>query len=272
MTDDIRDRTIRNFGDQWTRYTDNEGYYGSVDLLADMLGPLVGFDDIKGRKVGDIGSGTGRIVLMLLKAGAAHVTAVEPSDAYTVLMENTKDHRHQVVGLRCRGEEIPAGLNLDLVTSIGVLHHIPEPAPVVRAAFMALRPGGRFVVWLYGKEGNTAYLNLVLPLRRVTTHLPHFVVAGLSHALNVALGGYIALCRALPLPLHRYMTEVIGPFSWRKRMLVIFDQLQPAFAKYYTRNEAYRLLADQGFNDIQVHHRHGYSWTVVGTRPGSQNA
>lgn len=269
MTEELRDRTIRNFGDQWTRYTDNEGYYGSVDLLADMFGPLVGLDEVKGRKVGDIGSGTGRIVLMLLKAGAAHVTAVEPSDAYDVLMENTREHRDKVTGLRCRGEEIPAGLDLDLVTSMGVLHHIPEPAAVVRATLQAVRPGGRFVVWLYGREGNGAYLNLVLPLRSVTTHLPHAVVAGLSHALNVALGGYIALCRVLPLPLHRYMKEVIGPFSWRKRVLVIFDQLQPAFAKYYTRDEAYRLLADQGFTDVRLHHRHGYSWTVVGTRPGS---
>ena len=27
------------------------------------------------------------------------------------------------------------------------------------------------------------------------------------------------------------------------------------------------LLADAGFVDVRIHHRHGYSWTVTGVRP-----
>ena len=37
----LGDRTIQDFGDQWTRYTGNEGYYGSVELLRDICEPLV---------------------------------------------------------------------------------------------------------------------------------------------------------------------------------------------------------------------------------------
>jgi len=50
------------------------------------------------------------------------------------------------------------------------------------------------------------------------------------------------------------------------RRLVIYDQLNPAYAKYYTREEAQDLLARQGFVDIRLHHRHGVSWTVLGTK------
>lgn len=267
LNDQLRDRTIRDFGDQWSRYTDSEGYYGSAELLADMLGPLAGLTDIAGRRVGDIGSGAGRIVIMLLNAGAASVTAVEPSDAFDVLVANTNAFGSRVTAIRKRGEEIDPGLALDFITSIGVLHHIPHPEPVVSAALRALRPGGRLLVWLYGKEGNGAYLSVVLPLRALTTRMPHFMLSATSSILNVGLWAYIALCRAFPLPLHRYITEVLGPFSWSKRRLVIYDQLKPAYAKYYSKEEAFRLLADRGFADVRIHHRHGYSWTVIGTRP-----
>ncbi len=49
--------------------------------------------------------------------------------------------------------------------------------------------------------------------------------------------------------------------------LTVFDQLNPTYAKYYTRDEAEALAAGAGFTDIQLYHRHGYSWTVVARRP-----
>jgi hypothetical protein len=54
--------------------------------------------------------------------------------------------------------------------------------------------------------------------------------------------------------------------SPHKRRLAIYDQLNPAYAKYYTREEAAALLAAAGFVDIRLHHRHGYSWSVIGTK------
>ena len=75
------DRTIRDFGEQWAHYGENEGYYASPELLRDALGPLLELEALRGLRTADIGSGTGRIVGMLLAAGVDHVVAVEPSDA-----------------------------------------------------------------------------------------------------------------------------------------------------------------------------------------------
>jgi SAM-dependent methyltransferase len=269
-SDDLQSRTISNFGHQWTTYTDNSGYYGSKDLLADMIQPLLAVEDLAGKRVAEIGSGTGRIVNMLLAAEVASVVAVEPSDAIQVLEHNTAHAGERVKLCHCLGDQIEPGQDLDYVVSIGVLHHIPQPDATVQAVRQALKPGGKFLVWLYGKEGNGAYLSLVLPLRALTSRLPHWLLVGLSHALTVILGGYIALCRiASALPLAGYMRNVIGHFSYAKRYLVVYDQLCPAYAKYYTRAEAVGLLQHNGFTDVQVHHRHGYSWTVIGTAPGA---
>lgn len=268
-TETLTDKTIADFGEQWSRYTDNEGdLYGDKALLADVLGPLMDPREIEGKAVAEIGAGTGRIVRMMLDWGAATVVAVEPSDAVHALRENTRAFGDRVRVVHARGQDIPRDLGLDLVVSIGVLHHVPDPAPIVRAAFEAIAPGGRMVVWLYGHEGNALYLAAVRPLRKVTTRLPHPVLERMSQGLNVALDGYLWACRRWPrLPLGGYANHVIGGFSREKRQLVIYDQLNPAYAKYYRREEARRLLEDAGFRDVRLHHRHGYSWTVIGTRP-----
>src|SRR5262245_16218425 len=147
------DQTIRDFGEQWTTYTDNRGYYGSAELFSDIWGPLASDFQIAGRRVADIGAGTGRFVNIFLDAGAAHVVAIEPSAAMQTLERNTIDRRDHVTYIRDKGEAIPPDRSLDYVFSIGVLHHIPEPRPVVDAARRALKPGGRFCAWLYGAEG-----------------------------------------------------------------------------------------------------------------------
>ncbi len=265
-SDELQRKTIADFGEQWVHYSDNAGFYGSLELFKDAFGPLLSPEDIAGRRVADIGSGTGRIVHMLVMAGAAHVTAIEPSESFSVLEANTRALGERVHCVRTTGDAMPEG-DFDLVVSYGVLHHIPDPQPVVAAAWRALRPGGRLAVWLYGHEGNELYLALPEPLRAVTTRLPHAALATLSALLTVPLSAYAAACAVLPLPLRDYMLSVIRRLSWKKRSLNVYDQLNPAYARYYRRDEAVALLADAGFVDVRIHHRHGYSWTVTGVRP-----
>ncbi|CAG0997972.1 tRNA U34 carboxymethyltransferase [Burkholderiales bacterium] len=269
-TDALRQQTIADFGDQWTRYTSNDGFYGSQELFADILNGLLASADFRDRRVLDIGSGTGRIVQMALGAGAEQVTAVEPSDAHDVLVRNVAslppEMASRVRSLRCAGEELPADVSADIALSIGVLHHIPDPAPVVARVREALAPGGRLLVWLYGKEGNGLYLALVLPLRAVTRRLPHALLSAVVWLLYGGLVAYRQLCRLAPLPLGDYLENALFRMSPDKRRLVIYDQLNPAYAKYYTRAEAISLLERQGFRNVRAASRRGYSWTVVGER------
>jgi SAM-dependent methyltransferase len=262
----LGERTVRDFGQQWTAFTENEGYYGSIELFNDLITPLLTSDDFRGRSVADIGSGTGRIVRMLAQAGARRIVAVEPSAAIGPLRANTSDLGDRLQILHATGDELPAGLDLDYVVSFGVLHHIPDPAPVVAAAHAALRPGGRLFVWLYGQEGNEHYLRFVLPLRRLTGRLGHRGVSALSRVLRPPLAAYAWLCHYMPLPMQHYMVDHVAKLSPDVQRLTIYDQLNPAYARYYTHDEAIALLRDAGFVDVRAYHRHGYSWSVVGTK------
>ncbi len=262
--DQLRDRTIADFGEQWTRYTDDGGYYGSTDIFRDVFGPLVAADELQGAAVAEIGAGTGRYVKVLLSLGVTRIVAVEPSAACSVLA-GIRDPRLTI--LRVPGDRLPQDENLDYVFSIGVLHHIPDPKPVVAAASGALKPGGRLCIWLYGREGNALYLALALPLRAVTRRLPHSALAGLVWLLYWPLRAYTWLARLLPMPLSDIFRDVYGRLTPDKQRLVLYDQLNPAYARYYTETEARALLEEAGFVDVTSFHRHRYSWAVVGRRP-----
>ena len=60
----------------------------------------------------------------------------------------------------------------------------------------------------------------------------------------------------------RRRAGVVGRLDAAKIRLVIYDQLKPAYAKYYTCEEARALFEDAGYSDVTLHHRHGYSWTI----------
>ena len=258
-------KTIDDYSVQWTKYTHHKGYYGSGELFTDIIGPLLTPADIKDSKVADIGSGNGRTVEMLLGAEPFKVLAIEPSNAFQVLEEKYKTN-DRVQLLNVTGDKLPPESQLDYVISLGVLHHIPKPDPVVQAAYKALKPGGEIFIWLYGREGNELYLFFVIPLRYITKHLPHPLLAGLSWIIDLLLFPYIKLCKILPLPMKKYMLDYLDKLPTNDRRLTIYDQLNPHHAKYYSRQEAIDLLKRNGFSDIKTHQRHGYSWSVLGTK------
>ena len=267
MADPSNTRTIEDFGEQWSNYGENDGFYASLEILEQIFGPLAKVDDLKGKRVADIGSGTGRIVQMILQAGASHVLAVEPSVGVEALRRNTADAGDRVEILNVRGDELPAGLDLDYVISIGVIQFIEDPVPTLRAALEALRPGGRLIIWVYSLEGNRVYVTLLSGVRTITTRLPHAALDALCNALSYCVDAYIFACRFLPLPMRDAMLNTHSRLSRDKMRLTIYDQLNPSYAKYYRESELRKILDDAGFTDLELYHRDNYSWTAMGSRP-----
>ena len=247
---DINQRTIDDFDEQWTHYSDNEGWYGSLELFQDMTSPLFDVSKLEGKSVVDIGSGTGRIVGMILDAGAQSVVAVEPAvGAYEKLLNNVKnmDRGEAVTCLNQRGDSWSVEEVVDYVFSIGVIQFIPDPNPTVKKCFDSLKPGGEIFFWLYSYEGNELYLKFILPLRKLTTRLPHVALVALIELLYGTLCVYRMFSKVIPLPLRKYIETVWWPMTPKKRRLVIYDQLNPSYAKYHKKDEAIDLLAMASF-------------------------
>ncbi len=261
----IEAQTIKDFGEQWVAFPQNEGYYASPAVLADIFGPLENVENLKDKTVADVGAGSGRIARILCELGAKMVYAVEPSAAMEKCKEYTRLFVQQITYLPERGDDWTAS-NLDYVLCIGVLHHIHDPLPVLKNFHRNLKSGGKCITWLYGYEGNEAYLRIFEPLRKLTTKIPHFALTALSWFLLPWLKLYAFFCRFLPLPMHAYMREHIARIDTVAQKITIYDQLNPTWAMYYRKQEILDLFAKGGFDKVELYHRHGYSWTVLATK------
>jgi len=265
MSKTTAEKTIQDFGRQHQTYSGSGGYYVSTDILGGVLGPLMDIKEFEGLDVVDLGSGTGRWLRIFHELGAKTITAVEPSPAIEIAKKNAagldKISYHNVTG-----DQMPDG-PYDVVYSYGVIHHIPEPDPVIKRAYEVLKPGGRLVIWLYGRENNGLYLAFMHTLRVVTVPMSDRGLDRVSGVLVPLVRAYSRIAKVLPLPLRGYMREFVDRVDDYTLKHVIYDQLDPHYAKYYRRQEALDLVEKAGFTDVQLYHREGYSWTVLAIKP-----
>ncbi len=164
----------------------------------------------------------------------------------------------------------------DLVYSIGVLHHTPDPRRGFAEIARRVKPGGRLAVWLYRR--NTApqeWLNR--GLRAVTTRLPARVLEPLCAGLG-ALGGIPVLNRTL-----NKLANFSNHADWTLRVCDNFDWYAPRYQSHHTPEELKRWFGEEGFTDIvellpaksgalydRAYHHNliiGSGVNVAGTRP-----
>jgi SAM-dependent methyltransferase len=261
-------KTIDDFGNQWSIHGRLEsGHWTSKEMFDDHFGELFNPREITGKRVADIGSGSGRIVKMIDIYRPSKLYGIEPSHGFSILRENTKDIKNLEL-LNTRGEDFNVG-DLDLIFSLGVIHHIKNPLPTLMNANQNLKSGGKLVIWLYGYEGNEFYVLLQKLLRPFIRLLPDKVLNLVSGFLSKFVTLYYFMLKKLHVrnfPLKEYLEKVFIPCGKLERKYITFDQLNPLYAKYYKKNEVISLLLSAGFRDVEVFHRHEYSWTAIGTK------
>ena len=114
---------------------------GAVD--AHWGGDATGFTPLAGKRALDMGCGAGLLAEPLARLGA-EVTGV---DAAEQVIAAARAHAGPLaIDYRVGGIDAVAGERFDLVTSLEVIEHVPDPAPFVRGLAAALAPGGLMVL------------------------------------------------------------------------------------------------------------------------------
>ena len=158
--------SISDFGKQFKYHSEIDDYWGSLDMLKDIVNP---FDLrlIKNKIICEIGVGSGRILKNLIKLSPKKIYAIDPSEAIEVAEENNKDSKVEILFMKISGQTINFKNEIDYIFSLGVIHHIPDAEIVCKKIYESLKPKGKFVIWLYGKEGNELYLFIFDNLRKI---------------------------------------------------------------------------------------------------------
>ena len=99
--------------------------------------------DVKGKKILDVGAGTGRISLPLALAGA-QITALDISEKILEILKKKNKKIHTVVG---EAESLPFEDNsFDIVVSAFLIVHLKDPKIFFDEVYRVLKPGGLFLV------------------------------------------------------------------------------------------------------------------------------
>lgn len=268
-------KTASAFGWQWQHFVEMHPEF--EEQFLDWLHPI-GPEFFRGKRVLDAGCGIGRHAYYAASYGAGEVVAIDLSAAVETARRNLEsfDNVNVVQGdlLRPPFRTAWNGGGFDLVYSIGVLHHLPDPFEGFRTLVDYVRPGGTIAVWVYGHENNGFVRNVVEPLRRLSTSLSPSVLRGLAWPLalgfhGVAKGVYRPLHGTTVgsrLPLDDYLTSVAS-FSFRQNYGIVFDQLVAPTAAYIRGSELAGWFGDCGLEDVEISHRHGNSWRGCGRVP-----
>jgi SAM-dependent methyltransferase len=198
--------------------------------------------ELAGRLVLDAGCGGGRYARLLGRQGA-RVIGVDLSSAVDKAAELCADLPEvEIVQADLLDLPVAEGA-FDLVYSIGVLHHTPDPRRAFGQIARRVKPGGRLAVWLYRR--NTLpqeWLNTAL--RAVSTRLPTPVLEPLCAGLG-ALGGIPGLNRTL-----NKLANFSNHPDRTLRVCDNFDWYAPCYQSHHTTDELRRWFAEEGFTDL----------------------
>jgi len=257
------------FGYEWGRYPEilpeHEEQFRRWTL---HLSP----DDWRGLRFVDVGCGMGRNSLWPLRYGAAGGLAIDIDTRSLAAAQRNLAAFPAVEVRQLSAYDLPAAGDprgdgeeggYDIAFSIGVIHHLEFPERAVRAMASAVKPGGRVLIWVYGRENNGWIVALLDPVRKALfSRLPVQLVHHLSLYPAVLL--WIGL--RLGVGTIEYF-RMLRRLSFRHLRSIVFDQMLPKIAHYWTREEAVTLLRQAGLAEIKAAWINQMSWSVIGQRP-----
>jgi SAM-dependent methyltransferase len=263
----LASETASRFDTQWNHWRSLHDYYERQFL--EWIEPLRPAD-FAGRTVIEGGCGKGRHTAIVGGFGPRALVALDLGESALVAFENTRHLTNVHVAMGDLASP-PVGRVFDLGFSVGVLHHLPDPAAGFASLSSRVREGGRMVVWVYGQENNEWITRYVDPVRKtLTSRLPApalraasaLPAAALWAAIRTVYRGGTDGVRA-QLPYAQYFAS-LHEFPFREIHNIVFDQLVTPVAHYLPEAEVRRWFS-RGFNDVSVRWKGRYSWTGVGT-------
>lgn len=234
-----------------------------------FLHPYLAAEDLRNRTIIDAGCGSGRFTKQAALCGAKVVIGTDVGDSVEPAYHLTR-HLPNTCIIQADIYAMPLASNFDLVLSIGVLHHLPEPERGFHQLRELIKPTGHILIWVYNRRHNFRAVYIFENLRRLTRHLPPrvlftlcYIPAALVHMLNLftqTLRQVGATTAAKKIPFGYYTN-----FPFNMKLTDAFDVLATPQSNYYYVEDIEQWFAHQHLQHISAYEHPEAGITCMGT-------
>jgi SAM-dependent methyltransferase len=246
-------RTKSAYGLQWNRFRIIRPAEDRV-TFRNRTGLTPG--DLDGKVVLDAGCGMGRYLRVAGESSAKWIVGVDLSRAVIAARELTSELVHVAIiqGDLLRPPFAPG--TFDLIYSLGVIDHTPDPRSAFLALARLLKPGGRIVVWVYPRE--RPIVEWIMDAHRaISTRMPLRVLE-LMCRISAPIGGLKRrlmnsrhwLIRRLGVAAHLATIGVSMHPDPEVRICDTLDWYAPRYLSRHTTEEVTGWFAEAGLTGI----------------------
>ncbi len=283
MLQDDQSRTQSTYGLQWNRYRivrddeDRATFRHRTGLSEDALA---------GKVVLDAGCGMGRYLRIAAGSPARLVVGIDLSRAVEAARDVTRGLPRVAI---VRGDLLRppfAAGGFDVIYSLGVLDHTPDPRRAFLELARLLRPGGVIAIWVYPRERRIVEA-IMNAQRVVSTRLPLGVLEPLCR-IAAPIGGLKRRLMAsrwrpverLGVALHLATIGVSMHPDPEVRVCDTLDWYAPRYLSRHTHAEVAGWFAEAGLVEVVdlgaggsvFHEGQGIGINLSGRRPAGSSA
>jgi SAM-dependent methyltransferase len=276
MRKNLDEHTAEGFDLIWKRYAQPESRAveaGPSDAF-DTYFSIFPIERLAGAEGFDLGCGNGRIAVSVApRAGFLH--CIDPSAAGLAAAKQAMRHRDNVGFHQASVDSIPlADGTQDFGYSIGVLHHVPDPAAGLQCCVDKLKRGAPFLLYLYYSFDNRpGWFRLVWRgsdvARRMIYRLPFplrvAASTGLAATVYWPLSRSARLLRKLGLKTDDLPLSGYADSSWAVLRADALDRFGTAIEHRFSRAEIERMMLDAGLRDVRFADGPPF-WIALGTK------
>jgi SAM-dependent methyltransferase len=222
----------------------------------------------------EAGCGKGRHVKIMSECGASEVFAIDIGEAV--------DIAYQAVG-KMRGVHIIQAdiknlpfkpKSFDFVFSVGVLHHMENPAAGFSQLTRFVKDTGSICTWVYGRENNWWLVYLVNPIRvAITSHLSLIILKPLAAILAFLVYVWAKFqaniwCPAqkklpfMPNLFYQDYMIYIARFDFSEIHHITFDHLIAPVSHYVQKDEVVSWFRNANMADPIIRWHNKNSWSA----------
>jgi SAM-dependent methyltransferase len=204
----------------------------------------------------------GRNSFWPLKYGAREGVAVDIDERSLAMARRNLSPFPNVEIVYASAYDLPFENRFDVAFSIGVIHHLERPEVALARMARSVRVGGKVLVWVYGSENNRWLVSVLNPLRKAMfSRMPMRLTHHLSLYPTILLWVGLRL-GVRPIEYFRLLSRL----KFDHLRSIVFDQMLPRIANYWSRDEVMTLMRGAGLSDIRLEWVNQMSWSAIGTR------